>query len=67
MKLKKKIIGIFVMTLLIANTATVIGTMHERDSKQNNFSCISTLTEETYMVSMRDDIKLSTDVYLPFL
>jgi len=62
----KKIIGIFICMLLIITVIPVVGTMNENDSLfQNNFSCISTLVEETYMVSMRDTIKLSTDVYLP--
>jgi len=69
MKLKK-IIGIFIITLLIGTTfSTVAITNNQILSKIEEFdksSILQTYIKETYMVSMRDGVKLATDVYLPY-
>jgi len=68
--MKKKILGIFVCMMLIATAIPVIGDIHTQtlDEKETSkgSSALSTYIMETYMVPMRDDVCLATDVYLPF-
>jgi len=63
--MKRKKIGTIILMLVILNASTVLGMTNDRNNNQKNILSTSTLTEETYMVPMRDGILLSTDVYLP--
>ncbi|KYK34540.1 MAG: hypothetical protein AYK22_05275 [Thermoplasmatales archaeon SG8-52-3] len=65
--MKKRIIVIFVITLLIITTIHAVADLninlkYEQKAKSNYPGYF----KETYMVSMRDGIKLATDVYLPY-
>jgi len=64
----RKIIEILIVTLIIANSITVISTTNiiKNDQIESESSLIYDYFKETYMVPMRDGVRLATDVYLPY-
>ncbi len=65
--MKKKIIGICICTLLIATCVvpTIKGVDYADKEKTQDYLGLERYIKETFLVSMRDGIKLATDVYLP--
>ena len=51
---------------MITTALPAFGAMNIFNKQQETNPVLTSIIKETYMVSMRDDVKLATDVYLPY-
>ena len=65
--MNKRLMGIIVITLLIITAIPAVGDLNLNFKSEEKTGSISQgYFKETYMISMRDGVKLATDVYLPY-